>query len=233
MTRPTVGTVTEDAYARLPFYVRYDDEAGGYPLLAWLSGAMDQAAEAADIVTRSDPETSPSGTCEIANPEVAPRDWLRWLGWLVGINTSNLADAIVRDVVTNVALSQRRGSAAAMAAAIQRTLTGTKYVQIIAPAGTGTAYTYDESGEVYESSDAYDSLTYDPYAIEVRVYTSQTPDEDATLAAALSEKPAGCTLTLTQIGDGLTYAELDAAYGTYADMKATGLTYYGLSRLTS
>lgn len=232
MARPTVTDATEDVYGRLPFYVRSDDEAGDYPLLSWLSGAGEQAASSYDLLRISDPATSVSGTCEIANPEYAPRAWLRWLGWLVGIDTSTLADAIVRDTVTDVATSQRRGTVAAIKAVTARTLTGSRDVFVVTnPPTAGTSYTYEETGEVYESSDTYDSATHDPYHIIVVTWTSQTPDDAATLAAAYSEKPAGCTMDL-QVLDGLTYTQLAAAYATYDAMTGTGLSYSTLSSLT-
>ena len=50
---------------------------------------------------------------------------------------------------------------------------------------------------------------------------------DATLAAALREKPAGANLTLTS-STPVTYDDLDTAYTTYSNMTASALTYLEL-----
>lgn len=227
MTRPTVGDVTENAYARLPLFVREDDEGLDYPLLAWLSAALDQADSSATMLAICDPDQSTSGTVELTNPYYCPAAWLPWLGWLVGLNTSTtlivttdyeseisyqearsysgdyvseLSKSTIRDTIANYGTTRLRGSRAAIAFAVQKTLTGTQWVQVDTASTGVTAWTYEEAGEVYEDPvRAYSGDIRDPYEIAVTVLASECADSALTEAAALTEKPAGCTLTVITI----------------------------------
>jgi hypothetical protein len=96
---------------------------------------------------------------------------------------------------------QRRGSKRSIIRATQRTLTGSK------------------SCRVY-----WNLSTTDPYLITVVTLTAQTPDGVDTLAAAVTEKPAGIDLELQTV-TGATYAELPANFADY-DALAAGLDDY-------
>lgn len=204
MTRPTATAATEQAYRLLPDFVRNADDATDYTLLRWLAGPGTGLDTSLSFLTMVDPDTSVTGTCELVNAAACPRPYLGWLGWLVGVDTTLIADAYVRDAVGNAARTQRRGSLGAIKDAVQRTLTGSRNVR---------AY-INVSGT-------------DPYLITVVTVTFQTPDPIAALEAAWSEKPAGCDLEL-QIVEGATYSELaanfpdydavDTAFDTYADL---------------
>lgn len=179
----------------LPDYVRSSDDGTLALFLGRATVAsMGPALRTADV---ADPNTSVSGTPEIANPLAAPRSWLAWLGYLIGIDTSALADADIRSALQDASTSQRRGSTAAMRVAVQRTLTGGKSCSILT----------DDGGN--------------PYAIRVIVRTAQMPSGSATLAAATSEKPAGCSITV-QAAAGTTWQQITTKSKTWAQVAAVG-----------
>ena len=189
MAPRTEAQVEDYVYRLLPDYVR-DDDAG--TLATFLgkatASAMGPALRLADV---GDPDTSVTGTAELANPDAAPRTWLAWLGWLVGIDLDQIPDAEKRAAISQSSSLQRRGSKRAIIRATQRELTGSK------------------SCRVY-----WNLSTTDPYLITVVTLTAQTPDSVAALAAAVTEKPAGIDLDLQTV-TGATYAELAAEYADY------------------
>lgn len=190
----------------LPDYVREDDNGDLETFLgkATLS-AMGPTLRITDV---GDPDTSVTGTAELANPAAAPRSWLRWLGYLVGINLDNIADADKRSAIADSATLQRRGSVRAIIRATQQTLTGSRSCRVY----------WNLSGT-------------DPYLLTVVTLTSQTPDSVATLEAAVSEKPAGIDLEL-QTSSGALYSELAAAYTDYDDLASSFTDYDDLGDWT-
>lgn len=190
----------------LPDYVREDDNGNLETFLgkATLS-AMAPTLRIADV---ADPDTSVTGTAELANPAAAPRAWLRWLGYLVGINLDNIADADKRSAIADSATLQRRGSVRAIVRAAQQTLTGSRSCRVY----------WNLSG-------------VDPYLLTVVTLTSQTPDSVATLAAAITEKPAGVDLDL-QTTTGALYSELAAEYADYLDLASSFTDYDDLGDWT-
>lgn len=207
MTRPVVHAAAEQVYRLLPDFMRSADEleAIDYTALRYIAGASVGLEKAADFLTLVDPDTSVTGTCELVNADACPRPYLGWLGWLVGIDVSQIADPFVRIAVGNAAATQRRGSKGSIRDVVQRTLTGSKSCRVY----------WNLSGT-------------DPYLISVITITSQTPDETAALEAALTEKPAGLNLEL-QVVTGTTYAEIAANFTDYADVAATFPTYTDLT----
>jgi hypothetical protein len=187
------------AYRLLPDYIR-DDDPG---TLATFLGKATAAAMGPGLrlVDVGDPGTSVTGTAELANPAAAPRTWLSWLAWLVGIDLAGIPEAEKRTAISLSSSLQRRGSKRSIIRATQRTLTGSK------------------SCRVY-----YNLSTTDPYLITVVTLTAQTPDAVDTLAAAVTEKPAGIDLELQTV-TGATYTELAANFADY-DALAAGLDDY-------
>ena len=208
MTRPTVHAGVEQVYRLLPDFIRTADADTDYTLLRYLGGAAIATRTAVDVATFTDPDTSVTGTSEMVNPAAAPRSYLGWLGWLVGIDVSTIADPYVRDAITDASALQRRGSAAAIRRNVQRTLTGSQSCRV---------YT-NLSGS-------------DPYLITVITTTSQTPDPSATLAAAWLEKPAGMDLELTTVANS-TYGEVNANFTDYAAVETTFTDYTELNQWT-
>jgi phage tail P2-like protein len=198
-TPRTEAQVEGYAYRLLPDYIR-DADAG--TLATFLGKATASSiGPALRLVDVGDPDTSVTGTAELANPDAAPRTWLAWLAWLVGIDLANIPDAEKRTAISESSTLQRRGSKRAIIRATQRELTGSKSCRVY----------WNLSGT-------------DPYLITVVTLTSQTPDSVAALAAAVTEKPAGVDMVLTDVA-GATYAELAAAYADY-DAVAAAFTDY-------
>lgn len=195
----TEAQVEEYVYRLLPDYVRDDDSGTLATFLGKATAsAMGPALRLADV---GDPDTSVTGTAELANPDAAPRTWLAWLGWLVGIDLDTIPDAEKRAAISQSSSLQRRGSKRSIIRATQRELTGSKSCRVY----------WNLSGT-------------DPYLITVVTLTAQTPDSVAALAAAVAEKPAGIDLDLQTV-TGATYAELAAEYADY-DAVAAAFTDY-------
>lgn len=207
MTRPVVHAAAEQVYRLLPDFMRAADEVDlvNYTALRYVAGASVGLERAADFLTIVDPDTSVTGTCELVNAAACPRPYLGWLGWLVGVDVSQIADPFVRVAIGNASATQRRGSKGSIRDAVQRTLTGSQSCRVY----------WNLSGT-------------EPYLLTVITFTSQTPDSSATLVAALSEKPAGMDLELQTV-DGTTYAEIKANFADYGEVKATFPTYTDLT----
>jgi len=181
----------------LPEYVR--DADTNDELLRFMAAIGDAAHPVAKFIDDADPDTSATGTSEPVNPATAPAGWLPWLGWLIGIPTTGLDTTNARWYMARAG-AQAHGSPDGIQAAVQATLTGTRFCQVTTAVGG------------------------DPWAIEVQVDSSEVVDSAATLAAAMREKPAGANLTLTS-STPVTYDDLDTAYTTYSNMTASALTY--------
>jgi len=184
----------------LPEYVRDADTRG--ELLRYMASVGDAAYPVAKFIDDADPDTSASGTSEPVNPATAPAGWLPWLGWLIGVPVGGMDTTNARWYLSRAG-AQAHGSAAGIQAAVQATLTGTRYCLVTTAVGG------------------------DPWAIEVQVDSSEVIDSGATLRAAEREKPAGANLTLTS-STPVTYDDLDTAYSTYSNMTASALTYLEL-----
>ncbi len=204
MTRPVVHPTAEQAYRLFPDYMRAHDIGTDWMLLRFIAAAATPLDRAGEFLAIADPDTSVTGTCEIVNAAAAPRRYLPWLGWLVGIDTAALPDPDVRAAILNSTETQRRGSMNALRTAIARTLTGSKSVRIYWNI-TGT----------------------DPYLLSVLTLTAETPDAGATLAAAWTEKPAGIALELNTVA-GSIWNEVVAEYATWNDVVAAHATWDAL-----
>lgn len=204
MPAPTLHPAAEQAYRLLPDYMRAADPGTDWTLARFTGAAAVGLEKPHEFLTLVDPDTSVTGTCELVNAAAVPRAYLAWLGWLVGVDTSTIPDADVRDAVGNAATSQRRGSLESIRDAVQRTLTGSKSCRV------------------------YSNLSgVDPYLIEVITLTSDTPSPAASLAAALTEKPAGVNLTLATAA-GPVWADAVATYATWNALVAAKATWDAL-----
>ena len=180
----------------LPEYVR---SADGGNLADYLAAIGDAANAVEKFIDDADPDTSATGTSEPVNPATAPAGWLPWLGWLMGVPTTGMDTTTARWYLTRAG-AQAHGSADGIRAAVQATLSGTRFCQVFTAVGG------------------------DPWAIEVQVDSTEVVDSAATLRAAMREKPAGANLTVTS-SVPVTYDDLDTAYTTYANMAASAATY--------
>ncbi len=131
-----------------------------------------------------------------------PEEALPWLSQFVGVRLQpddSDAEDRARIAATD---GWRRGTPAALIASAQATLTGNQVVNL-----------YERQG--------------DPYALLVQTLTYETPDQAATLAAILAQKPGGLVLTYAAI-PGQTYTSFKSGNATYAVAKGKYATYRGL-----
>lgn len=204
MPAPTLHPVAEQVYRLLPDYMQSADPDTDWTLARFTGAAAVGLERPNEFLTLVDPDTSVTGTCELVNAAAVPRAYLAWLGWLVGVDTSVIPDADVRDAVVNAATTQRRGSLGAMATAVQRTLTGSKTVWI------------------------YNNLSgIDPYVVTVVTLSAETPDAPAALTAAWAEKPAGVDLDMQTVS-GAIWANATATYATWNAVVAAKATWTAL-----
>ncbi|MBI1377259.1 MAG: hypothetical protein GC157_07235 [Frankiales bacterium] len=205
MTAPALHPAAEQVYRLLPDYIRAADPDTDWTLRRFVGAAAVGLEQVNEFLTLVDPDTSVTGTCELVNAAAIPSAWLAWLGWLVGVDTSLIPAADVRDAVQNAATTQRRGSTGAIRDVVQRTLTGSKSCRV------------------------YSNLSgTDPYLITVITQTAQTPDPVAALAAAWTEKPAGVDLELQTVA-GSIYSEIASAFTDYSDLAGAFATYQDLT----
>ena len=180
--------------------VGQQDSAYGWALLILCNAIGTMFQDLDDLVRDS---SDGPGWSEIVDLDRCPSWALDWLGQFVGVRMlPNSTDAQKRARIASTD-GWKRGTPAALEAAIRATLTGTRSVVIRErdPAGADP-----------------------PYSLSVRTLTSETPDATATLSAALSQKPGGLVLNYAAV-TGQDYAGLKAKAATYAAMKTMYPTY--------
>lgn len=205
MTRPLVHPSAEQSYRLLPDFMRAADEPTDYTALKVTAAGSVAMEKALDFLTIVDPATSVTGTCELVNAAACPRPYLPWLGWLIGIDTTQIADQFVRDALLNASTAQRRGTVGAIRDVVERTLTGSRYCRVYSNLGGAN-----------------------PYRITVITLTSETPDTGETLAAAEGEKPAGMEIELQTVA-GSVWNTVVAEYDTWSDVTAAQDTWNDLT----
>lgn len=195
MSRPVVGSWAERAYANLGPYTT-QDAALGWPLLVFLGAIGDELFQEMDDLGRTT-----NGWGDVMNPHTCPVYALPWLGQFVGVVVdTTLSEANQRAQVI-AAAGWQRGTPASIIAAVQRYLTGSKYVLLQERFG-GNAY-----------------------ALNIVTHTAETPaDTTLMIAAAKAVIPAGMITTFTTY-IGQTYADLKAHYATYAAVTIAYATY--------
>lgn len=202
MSRPVVHPAAEQAYRLLPDYLTRDDAGTDYTTLRLVDALTVGHRPILDLLTMADPDTSASGSCEIVNAERVPREWLPWLGALLGVDVAAWPVEIARDIVAKSGDARRSGSRNAIKAAVERTLSAPIPAPRVWANFSGT----------------------DPYLISIVTNTAQTPDSVAALEAALTEKPAGMVIEL-QVVDAATWAEVEVTFATWADVEAAFATW--------
>ena len=116
---------------------------------------------------------------------------LGWLGQFVGVRIpAGLTDAQQRAWIASTP-GFKRGTPAAMIAAVQATLTGTKSVTLVERDG-------------------------DPYNLTVKTLTGETPNQTATSNAIASQKPAGIVLGAYTPAATQTWATMKTKNATWA-----------------
>jgi hypothetical protein len=157
-----------------------DPDAGlGYPLRSFIR-ALGGMMQQVDWLAQDSPDGP--GWSRLVNLSLAPTEALPWLAQFVGVDVDpSLDDASQRYLIARVS-KWERGTPASIIAAAQTTLTGTKTVTLV-----------ERNGSAYN--------------LTVVTKASETPNPAATLAALLSQKPAGIILSYQNI-DGQTYGDL-------------------------
>jgi hypothetical protein len=202
--RPVAGSFADDVYDGELGPLAFADPALGWPLLV-LVGAIGQMFQRVQDLARDDADGNP-GWSVILDIDRAPTEGLPWLGQFLGVRpTVGLTDAQQRAAIRGPA-GFARGTPAAMVAAAQATLVGGKQVVLI----------------------ERDASTADPpYNLTVQTYVTETPSSAKTLAALISQKPAGLKLNYSTIG-GQTYQQTFTGHATYQQVFANHATYYGV-----
>lgn len=184
MPRPATTALGEATYSRLE-PVSHQDEALGWPLLTFVQALAEMLRQVEELVRPADP--SRQAWDPLLDVDLAP-DWhLPYIGQFVGVRvTPGGTPAQWRAQIKGVT-GFKRGTPAAMIAAVQATLTGTKYVALIERDG-------------------------DQDHITVTTRAAETPNSAASLAAAVSQKAAGLILTFISTAT-ITYTEAEVRWG--------------------
>lgn len=201
MPLPAMGTWATDLYARLG-PLTDQDAALGYPLANYVATIGDIYFQEIEDLARDKANGQP-GWAAAMDPDQASLNGLGWLGQLVGVRLRSEDTTQAQDVSwVKAEAGFKRGSPAAIIAALQPLLTATKHVVLVERVG-GNAYAVEIQL----------ILTEIPAGTKWRVYT-----------AALAQKPAGIIMTfnpaITQ-----TYTQMKAANATYTIAKATYVDY--------
>lgn len=192
MARPVVTETSEELYDSLGPITDPDPDTD-YQLLAFVA-AVGDLLDRVNVLAR-DTDDGP-GWSSLLDPDRAPSEGLGFLGQFAGVSLLNGLDDASQRLRVREAAGMRRGTVAAMQGAARQWLTGSRQVLV---------FERDTS----------------PYHLTVRTYQAETPDPASTEATLRAEKPAGLVLAY-EVTSGATYAQIDAAFGTYADMDGLG-----------
>jgi hypothetical protein len=188
--------IGQELYERLGPWYRRDLDIPTHPLLD-LAEACIGGLQALEDLIRDDDDGP--GWSKIMDPDRAPREWLPWLAQFNGRRIpQGLTEQAERDYIKGVGQTHM-GTPAAIVAAAQQRLTGTR-----------TVFLSERSGSAYR--------------FQVATVTSETPDPVATEKDIRAEKPAGLVMTYSTV-DGDDYATLAATHTDYNQI-ASLYTYY-------
>lgn len=205
MPRPATTPFTEAVYALLE-PVTAQDEALNWPLLRYVI-ALAAMLDDVDTIVRDTLVLVGWSTALDANN--APAYALPWLGQFAGVtvDTSQVVATQRNQILLHSGF--KRGTLAAMIAAGQDTMTGSKTLTVTERAG-------------------------DAWTVAFTGTSAEIPSVAATLAAIKTVKPAGVIVTLngvggaspnttyTQVAGHGTYTTVKAFYSNYLDMKTRG-----------
>ena len=157
-----------------------------------------------EIVGEEDQEY---GWSIVLDPDLCPAEALPWLAQFEGVELTEDMNEAQRRAAIRSRDGSGRGRPATIIGRIERTLTISRRVIV---------------SEQHEG---------DAYILWIRTLASETPDENLTRAAAVSQKPAGIVLDYDTIVDG-SYDELALEYSTYDDIPNVSYTDLLLSLST-
>lgn len=205
---PVYSAEAERFWTLIPAMYR-DADAGDWLFKRYLSAMLDRLGEVGDLYRRIDYISLNDGgaagdTSDLTNPQTADLSWLPWLAQLVGVDLDPaLSEQAQRDAIAYASSGWMAATKSAVAAAAKSALTGSRY-----------AVVYDHSIATVGDGGEWDVL--------IVTRTSETPDIDAVLTAIVDKraKPAG--VTLHHLAYAATWAQVEAAYPTWADWAAAG-----------
>lgn len=188
--------------------VARNDEETGWSLLI-LCNAIGEMFQLLDDWLRDTPDGP--GWSILLDLDRSPPEALPWLAQFVGVRL--LAGSTAAEQRTRIASTDgfRRGTPAAMRAAAEATLTGSRTV-------------------VFRERNGDPAITPDyAYYLDVTTYDDQTPDPAATELALLAQKPGGIVLRYRH-APGQDYQSLRDGNASYAAV-ATNYPSYDAVRL--
>jgi hypothetical protein len=190
---PVVTDAASELYDGLTPFADLDSDANGWGLLN-LCAAITKAAidQIHGYVTDTD---ELPGWGIVLDPAEAPEEVLDWLAQFVGSVITPSMDAAEKRAAILLPRGFQRCTPDALYQATRATLSGSQTVLI------------DER------------YTGDAWKLRVRTITSETPDETATLAAVVSQKPIGILLTYAAVAVH-DWGDLIAHEATWADVQA-------------
>lgn len=203
MARPIVGEVTEDLYSALGALAT-GDEDNDWALLKLCAALTSGVSERIHEIV-ADREEYPGWTV-LFDPDACPAWALPYLAQFVGVTLlPSDSEARQREKI-KLPEQFKRGTPAAMLAAVRATLTG------------GQTILMDER------------FTGSAWQLRIRTLVSETPDEAVTEAAAVSQKPIGILLDYSAVtgqdwgdvdADNADWAAVAAGFDDWQDVKTT------------
>lgn len=205
MPAPDLATFAQRIYDGLA-PLQYAEVDEDYPLANYLGalGVMFQIVEDLGRDQLVDGEFLP-GWSQVMDLGRVPDVAVAWLGQFVGVFvTAGLTPTQQRQQVASVG-GWKRGTPAAIAAAAQLYLTGTKQV-------------------IFRERDSIACPAEPAYGLTVITKTSETPDPTLTEAVIRAAKPAGIVLNYETL-PGLDFEELFLTYATMQDVYTSFATF--------
>jgi hypothetical protein len=184
VSRPTTGSVADTIWASVEPAVP-EDEGFGWPFGIYVAANTGAIQTIDDWVRDS---ALGIGWSMFLDPDRCPVEGLPWLAEIAGeILPHGTSEGDARTLL-NLQPQKERGTVQAMLDAIKATLTGTKFVDLLERVDTA-------------------------WRTEYFVLESECADGAATLAAAMSQKPAGIILVGTVLaGDAFAWDEATHAW---------------------
>lgn len=204
MTVPTIGRLATDLYTELEPFAFKDGDGNGWPV-ATVAGGIGAMLQPLDDLA-ADTDDGP-GWSQVLDIDRCPTAWLPWLAQFPGATVNPLfSDEDQRNQI-RVPAGHARGTNAAIAAAAQPYLTGSKTV-------------------VFRERDPVACPSWPAYGLTVFTFTDETPDSTTveTVLKSASVKPIGIVLNY-EVVDGLDFEAVRTGYTTFAVVKGTFTTF--------
>lgn len=184
MPFPTISDLANRLYRQVAqIQDPASDEQHGWVLAKVCGAALDGLQWVADALDETD-DHPPAG--QLLDPDVTPEPLIGWLAQFAGVRPTKGASEAVRRGEVRTAAGWKRGRELSLVEDVQRTLTGTKTVEVV---------TFVDENR---------------WRAAFRTLPAETPDTAATLRAAMGQKPYGVVLAHV-VSDGPAWDEPPAA----------------------